>query len=295
MAEGVLILGSGGRLGAALDRAWSEVGETIRGYTHAELDLGDLEKLRSTLEATPFDALVNCAALTQVDYCESHEEEAHRVNGEAVRVIGEVCAARGARCIHISTDYVFAGDQQSPYTETDPAEPISVYGASKRAGELALLETSPEHLAVRVSWVFGPDRPSFLDQILQKARTDEVVAAIGDKWAVPTYTADVADALRPFLRDIPEGGILHLCNGGSCSWQEYAQYALDAALAAHVEMKTRTIGALRMADLKAFIARRPVHSVMSTEKLATLTGAPMRSWQAAVEEYVQTIWAPRVS
>jgi dTDP-4-dehydrorhamnose reductase len=293
MAEGVLILGSGGRLGAGLDRAWSEAGETIRGYTHAELDLGDLAKLRSTLEATPFDALVNCAALTQVDYCESHVEEAHRVNGEAVRVIGEVCAARGARCLHISTDYVFTGDQRAPYQETDPADPISVYGASKRAGELALLETSPEHLAVRVSWVFGPDRPSFLDQILQKARTDEEVAAIGDKWAVPTYTADVATALRPFLRDITEGGILHLCNGGSCSWQEYAQCALDAALAAHVEMRTRVIGALRMADLKAFIAKRPVHSVMSTEKLAALTAAPMRSWQSAVEEYVQTVWAPR--
>jgi dTDP-4-dehydrorhamnose reductase len=295
MAEGVLILGSGGRLGAALDRAWCEAGETVRCYPRAELDLGDLEKLRSTLEATPFDALVNCAALTQVDYCESHVEEAHRVNGEAVRVIGEVCAARGARCLHISTDYVFAGDQTTPYKETDPAEPISVYGASKRAGEIALLETSPQHLAVRVSWVFGPDRPSFIDQILQNARTKEEVAAIGDKWAVPTYTADVATALRPFLRDIPEGGILHLCNGGSCSWQEYAQCALDAALAAHVELKTRTVGALRMADLKAFIAKRPVHSVMSTEKLATLTGTPMRSWRSAVEDYVQNVCAPRLS
>jgi dTDP-4-dehydrorhamnose reductase len=295
MAEGVLIVGSGGRLGAALDRAWSEAGETVHVLAHADLDLADLEKVRATLEATPFDALVNCAALTQVDYCETHAEEAHRVNAEAVRVMGEVCAGRGARCVHISTDYVFAGDQQAPYKETDPAEPISVYGASKRAGELALLETSPEHLAVRVSWVFGPDRPSFIDQILQNARTKDEVAAIGDKWAVPTYTADVATALRPFLRDITEGGILHLCNGGSCSWQEYAQCALDAALEAHVDLKTRVVGALRMADLKAFIAKRPVHSVMSTEKLATLTSAPLRSWQSAVREYVQTVWAPRLS
>lgn len=293
MHQNTLILGSGGRLGAALARAWRGAGESIRGLTHADLDLGDPERLRATLESADFDVLVNCAALTNVDYCETHPEEAHRINADAVRVIGEVCARRGARCLHISTDYVFDGAARTPYGEEDPAEPISHYGASKRAGEIALLETNERHLAIRVSWVFGPDRPSFIDQVLQRALQQDQASAIGDKWAVPTYTADTAVLLRPFLREQPEGGLLHLCNGGSCTWQEYGQYALDCAAAAGVTLRARTVEPLRMADLTAFVAKRPPYTVMSTARLARLTGMEPRSWKSAVEEYVRKEWAPR--
>jgi dTDP-4-dehydrorhamnose reductase len=282
----ILITGSGGRLGAALARAWGAAGETIRPFPRAALDLADHETLRRTVEAADFDVLVNCAALTNVDYCETHPEEAHRINADAVRVLGEVCSRKRARCVHISTDYVFDGAARMPYTEEDPAEPISHYGASKRAGEIALMETGDQHLAVRVSWVFGPDRPSFVDQILQKAQQEETVAAIADKWAVPTFTEDVAALLKPFLRDIPTGGLLHLCNGGSCTWQEYGQYALDCAAKLGVPLKAKTVGALKMADLKAFIAKRPPYTVMSTEKLTRLSGQTPRSWQEAVETHV---------
>jgi dTDP-4-dehydrorhamnose reductase len=162
-----------------------------------------------------------------------------------------------------------------------------VYGESKRAGEIALFDIDPAHLAVRVSWVFGPDRPSFIDQILQKAKTSEKVEAIGDKWAVPTYTLDIAQLLRPFLRERREGGLLHLCNSGGCTWQEYGQYALDCAREAGVALQAETVGALKMADLKAFIARRPPYTVMSTSRLAGLTGVAPRPWQEAVLEYVR--------
>src|ERR1700761_6387669 len=113
----ILITGSGGRLGAALARAWSTAGETVLPYPRAALDLADAETLRRTVEAADFDVLVNCAALTNVDYCETHPEEAHRINAEAVRVLGEVCARKQARCVHISTDYVFDGAKRSPYVE----------------------------------------------------------------------------------------------------------------------------------------------------------------------------------
>src|SRR6266478_8533395 len=145
---GTVILGSGGRLGAALARAWRAAGETVHGFPRAELDLGDTAALERTLGALDFDVLVNCAALTNVDYCETHPEEARRINAEAVRHLGQICATRGARCVHISTDYVFDGEKREPYLETDEVRPISHYGASKRAGELALLETSDRHLAV---------------------------------------------------------------------------------------------------------------------------------------------------
>jgi dTDP-4-dehydrorhamnose reductase len=222
-----------------------------------------------------------------VDYCETHEEEAHRINAAAVRTLGQICARKGARCIHISTDYVFDGARQTPYTEEEAAEPISIYGASKRAGEVALLETSDRHLAVRVAWVFGPDRPSFVDQVLQRAREQECVEAIGDKWAAPTYTIDAAELLRPFLREVPEGGLVHLCNRGACTWQEYGQYALDCAAEMGVPLKAREVGPLKMADLKAFVAKRPPYTVLSTEKLTRLTGCEPRIWQQSVAEHVR--------
>ena len=282
----IIITGASGRLGAALTREWRAGGEDVTGFARTELDLSQPEQLRATLEPLDFSVLVNCAAQTNVDRCETHPDEAMQINADAVRVLAEVCTKKGARCVHISTDYVFDGAKAGAYTEEDAAEPISQYGASKRAGEVALLAVSDKHLAVRVSWVFGPDRPSFVDQILQRARNEETVAAIADKIAVPTYTLDAARLLRPLLFDKPVGGVLHLCNAGQCTWQEYGQFALDCAAQAGIELKARTVAPLKMADLKAFIAKRPRNTAMSTDKLASIIGQRPRDWREAVGEYV---------
>ena len=287
-----VIVGSGGRLGAALAREWAARGDEITGFNHQTLDLGDASAIHAALDSLNFDALVNCAALTHVDYCESHEEEAYRINAGAVADLGEICAAKNARMIHISTDYVFDGEKRTPYLEEDEAQPLGIYAASKLAGENALLEKYPQHLSARVSWVFGPDRPSFVDQILKRATETDALGAIADKIAVPTYTLDIAEWLHPFLRDVREGGLLHLCNGGECTWQQYGQFALDVAAAAGVALKGRTVAAQKMSDIAAFIARRPVYTVMSTAKLTRLTGLQPRTWQDAVEDYVRTRWIP---
>jgi dTDP-4-dehydrorhamnose reductase len=207
-----------------------------------------------------------------------------------VAILADLCERKKARCVHISTDYVFEGNKTEPYTEEDEARPISIYGASKLGGERSLHSVSPEHLAVRVSWVFGPDRPSFVDQVLQRALEQESVAAIADKVAVPTYTLDAARLLRPLLEPGSASGVIHLCNTGSCTWQEYGQHALDCAVACGVALKARTVNPQKMADLKAFIARRPVYTAMSTRKLQSVTGLTPRPWQEAVEEYVRVHW-----
>jgi dTDP-4-dehydrorhamnose reductase len=288
----LVILGAGGRLGAALARVWAAT-EEVLGFARADIDLaipGDIDRVLGPLA---FDILVNCAALTNVDYCETHEQEAMRINAGAVREIGALCARKHARCIHISTDYVFDGESTRPYIETDPARAISVYGESKLRGEQALFETSGAHLAVRVSWVFGPDRPSFIDGILKRALEFDTAEAIGDKWSAPSFTLDLAAMLRPFLREIPCSGLLHASNSGACTWRDYGEYALQCAARAGIPVKTTEVKFLPIAGMKAFIARRPVHTVLSSEKLAALTGAAPRSWQAAVEEYVATHVAPR--
>jgi dTDP-4-dehydrorhamnose reductase len=282
----VVVLGSGGRLGAALVREWRALGDEVLGFDRAALDLAGGPGIWKKVEAVEFDVLVNCAALTNVDYCETHAEEAFRVNAEAVGEMAALCARKGRRCIHISTDYVFDGAKVGPYVEEDPPGPLGVYAASKLAGEEQLLAAWNRHLAVRVSWVFGPDRPSFVDQILARARTSAEVAAVADKWAVPTYTLDAARLLRPFLREVPEGGVLHLCNAGSCTWQEYGQFALDCAARAGESLLARTVAPQRMAEIKAFVARRPVRTVLSTEKLTRRCGLRPRPWQEAVEESV---------
>jgi len=284
----IVIAGSGGRLGAALAREWSGEGDEIVGLNHDALDLADADAIERTLRPLEFDALVNCAALTNVDYCETHEEEATRINACAVAELGAICAEKRARMIHISTDYIFDGETQEPYTEEDEPRPLGVYAASKLAGECELHDACPEALSVRVSWVFGPDRPSFVDQILKRAQETEDISAIADKWASPTYTLDIAKLLRPFLSDFRhESGLLHLCNTGACTWQEYGQFALDCAADLGVKLRGRTVAPLKMAELKAFIARRPVFTAMATGKLARLTGTTPRPWEEAVAEYVR--------
>lgn len=293
MAKRIVIIGSGGRLGAALLREWQAAGDEVVGFNHVQLDIGDAAQVRARLAGVAFDALVNCAAQTNVDRCEKEPAEAFLLNSQAVATLADVCTRKKARCIHISTDYVFDGEKREPYTEEDEPRPISVYGESKLRGEQCLHAIAERHLAVRVSWVFGPDRASFVDQILQRARDHETVEAIGDKIATPTYTLDAARLLRPLLDDGPDG-VIHLCNTGGCTWQEYGQHALDCALAAGVPLKARIVGGLKMADLKAFIARRPVYTSMSTAILARTTGLTPRPWQEAVEDYVRTHWVPGV-
>lgn len=291
----LVVVGAGGRLGAALAREYGRDFEVV-GFNHAQLDLGKPDQLRETLRALEFDALINTAAQTNVDRCETEQEEAFALNGTAPGVLAEICAGKKAKFIHISTDYVFDGEKREPYTEEDESRPISVYGQSKLAGEGRALEANERALVVRVSWVFGPDRPSFIDWALGQAREHEEVKAIADKWATPTYTRDLAKLLRPFLPDehgrgaghLQEiAGILHVANTGECSWQEYAQWALDCCNAEGMTMKARTIGASSLAEMKSFVAKRPVYSVLSPAKYEQLTGQAPRPWRDVVAEYVR--------
>ncbi len=282
----ILVLGAGGRLGAALVREWGGAGSGVEGLDRSALDFSDLEAVRRTVSEREFDVAVNCAALTDVDRCERDPELGYLVNSRAVGVLAAVCAAKGARLLHVSTDYVFDGEKREPYREEDEACPVSEYGRSKLAGEEAVLRASGRNLVVRVSWVFGPDRPSFVDGILRKAREGGDLSAVADKQAAPTYTLDAARGMHALIT-AGASGLVHLCNRGGCSWQEYGQHALDCALSAGIALKQREVIPIRMADLGAFVARRPVYSVMDPSRFERLTGSRMRTWEEAVEEYVR--------
>ena len=276
----ILIIGTKGRLGAALARELK-----LGGFDRNQVDLGKPDQVRSAFSGTEFDLLINCAALTNVDYCESHREEAFLINARAPRVLAEICAEKSAKLVHISTDYVFDGEQDTPYKEEDPPAPLSVYAESKLAGEEEVLEVSPKNLVVRLSWVFGPDKPSFIDQIINRARENETVTAVADKFSSPSYTIDVANWL-PLAWENEAQGILHLANSGACSWQEWAQYAIDVCRDAGILLKADHVGKLSLTDMKNFVARRPVYTVLSTAKFTDLTGVQPRHWREAIAEYI---------
>src|SRR5438876_6944514 len=287
----IMILGTGGRLGAALAREFQDY--DVTGFNREQFDLSDLDGLRTTLDPMSFDVLINAAGFTNVDACETERDRAFLINAEAPGVLATICNAKDAKLIHFSTDYVFDGEKRTPYTEEDHANPISVYGESKLIGEKNLLAVENHHLVVRVSWVFGPDRPSFIDAMIKRAQENEKVAAIGDKFSTPTYTHDIAGMLPQFFDRGVEGGILHFSNAGKCSWQEYAQWALDCCRDAGVSLKANTVGACKLRDMVSWSARRPVYSVLSTAKYTELTGTSPRAWREAVADYITRFYSKR--
>jgi dTDP-4-dehydrorhamnose reductase len=282
----LVVIGTGGRLGAALAREYREKFD-VTGFNHAQFDLGKLEQIRPKIGKLDFDVLINAAAFTNVDLCESEREQAFRVNAQAPRVLAEICQEKKAKLIHFSTDYVFDGEKREPYDEEDEARPISVYGESKREGEKLILQTCARHLVVRVSWVFGPDRPSFIDAMIKRAREDERIDAVADKFSTPTYTFDIARMLPSFFDVDVKGGILHFANAGECSWQEYAQFALDCCRSLGLPQKAKAVGAMTLADMKTWRARRPVYSVLSTVRYISITNKTPRGWRDAVADYIR--------
>jgi dTDP-4-dehydrorhamnose reductase len=313
MKSKIAIIGSGGRLGTALLRAYQAKFD-VTGFNHSQVDLADADQIHAKIDMADFDVLINSAAFTNVDLCESKPDEAFKVNAEAPRILAEICTKKKAKLIHISTDYVFDGEMREPYGEDDPAKPISVYGESKLAGEKNVLAVQDRHLVLRVSWVFGPDRPSFVDGVIKRAMQSEKVDAIADKFSAPTYTEDLAEMLPRFF-DLDSGrdgalgrarsaqradpaidanigsGILHFCNEGECSWQEYAQHALDCCHRFGVALKAEKVAPLKLAEMKNFVARRPVYTVLSTGKYTALAGAAPRPWREAVADYIKRFYS----
>jgi dTDP-4-dehydrorhamnose reductase len=282
----IIILGASGRLGAALTRDYRKKFDVVD-FNHSQLDLANVGEIHHNIDELEFDVLINAAAFTNVDLTESQPKRAFAINSEAPKQLAEICSRKKAKLIHFSTDYVFDGEKRQPYSEADVAKPISVYGESKRAGEQNVLAVENRHLVVRVSWVFGPDRPSFIDAMIKRARQEENIDAVADKFSTPTYTSDIAEMLPQFFDvDVP-GGVLHFANSGECSWQEYAQHALDSCQASGVSLKARTVKPLKLTDMKSWVARRPVYSVLSTAKYAKLTGVSPRSWRDAVADYIE--------
>lgn len=288
----LVVIGAAGRLGSALMKSYS-ANHRIIGLTRSELNLADPESIRRVLEPLEYDRLILPGALTAVDYCEDHEDEAFAINADGPKLIAEISAAKGAHVTYISTDFVFGGFSMEPYTEDGLARPLSVYGASKLEGEESVLGVSPDNLSARVSWLYGSGKAAFPEWIIQQAMKQTALDLPEEKIGCPTYTEDVVEYLALLLGldgGTPAGGIYHLSNSGSCTWQQWGQLCLDEAEAAGVLLKTKQIGANCLEDIAAFVAKRPINSVLSTEKFTERTGLVPRHWKEAMKEhFAQTL------
>jgi len=292
----IVVIGTGGRVGGALARHFRLAGHAVVGFDRTALDLTRPEIIRDRLEPLAFDTVLLPAALTNLDQAEDRPEEAWAVNVEGPALIAGWCAARGARLIHFSTDYTYDGTRPGWRDESEPVMPVSVYARTKAEGERRVLEaTAGAALIARVSWVFGPDRPAFPDQVLERARAGSPLEAIADKFSMPTSALDLGGWLEPFV-DGPHrgtGGIVNFCNSGEpASWHSYGQTTLDLAASLGVPLRSTAIEPKTLEGTTAFRARRPVHTAMSNAKLTSLLGTPPRPWPDALREYLQNYHAP---
>lgn len=288
--KNIVIIGGRGRIGAALTRRYSSNPRySVTSFGREELDLADRASIDSALLNLEFDLLINAAAMTNVDACEQHPEQASRANTTGPAHLAEICRDKGARMFHISTDYVYDGESPGLRHEGDATDPTGIYGQTKLAGENAVLETlGARGLVIRTSWVFGPDRPSFPDMILEWACERDVVEAIDDKWSCPCYSEDFANYLELLFANDDAYGVLHLCNSGSCSWFDYGQAVLSIAEAEGVVLKCSDLKPIELYQMNRFVASRPVHTAMATVKFAELTGVTPRGWQVALREYLRS-------
>lgn len=288
MTTRFLVTGSEGQLGRSLVASLQnhEGAELAAAVAHRDLDIADREallRLMDDLGETGVDVLLNAAAYTAVDRCESEKEAAFRVNAEAPALLAEVCAARGCHMVHVSTDYVFDGESPSPYAEGSPTGPRSVYGQSKLQGEQAVLASPGETLVVRTSWVFG-DGHNFVRSILKQAtiRRGETEPAplrvVNDQEGAPTYSDDLAEGILG-LYGAGSRGLFHLSNAGSVSWFGFAREILDQAGYSDLAVEPLSTAEL---DLPA---HRPRYSLLDCSRAAEV-GVRLRPWQEALAAYL---------
>lgn len=269
----ILLIGANGMLGRDLSKTLPDSFQCIASRSQ-DLDITDREATFRAIKALNPNVVINAAGFTAVDRCEEETEKAFAINGKGAKHVAEACKEIRAKCVYISTDYVFDGKKNEPYVEEDLPNPLSTYGKSKLDGENCVYESSPDALIVRSSWLFGRHGTNFVKTVLKLSREREELEMVNDQTGSPTYTKDVSGAIASLvLRNA--SGFFHVANSGSCTWFEFAQKILDLA---GRPLKLIPIPTARCGRP----AERPRFSVLSCEKLEKAIGVMMPTWEDAL-------------
>lgn len=292
----ILLLGKNGQVGWELQRSLAPLGELVALDRHLvdglSGDLSNLESLRATIRQIKPDVIVNAAAYTAVDKAESETELADRVNGLASGVMAEEAALLGAWLVHYSTDYVFSGQGVTPWQETDPVAPVNHYGASKLAGEQAIIASGCNHLIFRTSWVYGARGNNFAKTMLRLAKDRETLSVIADQIGAPTGADLIADVTALAIQQVtkqPElAGLYHLVAAGEVSWHGYASHVVDFAKAQGEELAVTTVNPIETTAYPT-PARRPLNSRLNTQKLRDNFSLHLPDWQSGVTRMLREV------
>ena len=272
----ILITGPTGQLGRELIRVLEE--EELLLLTHKDIDIRDIKLIQRIVELKP-DIIIHTAANTDVDECERYPESAFQVNTLGTRHVILGAEKVGAKLIYISTDYVFNGEKNVPYVESDETCPINVYGRSKLMGEYLVQESSIPWIIVRTAWLYGEGRKNFITSVVEWAKDLPVLKLVIDKTGSPTYAKDLALAIRHLIR-AEACGTYNAAGQGACTWFEYGQYILKI-------LKTeKEVVPIAFDDLNR-PAKRPAYSALSSDALKQ-SGFEMRDWRAALEDFLST-------
>lgn len=282
----ILVVGAKGMLGCEVVAVLNDYpGKTkfescqIHVVDLEEIDITKSASVKNCFDSTRPQLVINCAAYTDVDGCETDRAIALAVNGDGPGNLAQACRECNAKLVHISTDFVFDGKKDMPYLPDDPTGPLSVYGESKLAGETAVRQNLEDHIIIRISWLFGKHGKNFVATIRRLARERESLEVVNDQVGSPTYAADLAQAIFHLVK-VDAIGTFHFCNEGICSWYDFA---IEIVRQSNLPAKVRPVGS----DKFPRPASRPGWSVLDTAKYRQTTRRSIRPWQDALADYLR--------
>ncbi|WP_276955126.1 dTDP-4-dehydrorhamnose reductase [Methanobrevibacter woesei] len=274
----VLITGSNGMLGHDLIDVLDGKHELIK-TTSKSLDITDEDKVKDYIVNENPDIVINSAAYTDVDGCETNEEIAYKVNGEGVKNLALACKVVDCPLLHISTDYVFNGENNKPWMEDDEVGPISIYGKSKLQGEEAIESILDNFFIIRTSWLYGINGGNFPKTMLELAKTHDTLTVVTDEIGTPTYTLDLAQAIAELI-ETEYYGIYHITNSDYCSWFDFAKYIFEVK---NIDVNVVPVTAEEFARP----ASRPHYSVLNNSNWVNNGFKPLRSYKEAIKDYLK--------
>jgi len=285
----ILLTGKDGQLGSELQPFLAPLGD-LTAMGRDELDLTRDSSIRQTVQSLQPDVIVNAAAYTGVDTAEKEIDRAIAINGTAPTILAEEAQKLGSAIIHVSTDYVFDGQKNTPYLETDPTDPIGAYGQSKLAGEIGVRGNCDRHLIIRTAWVYGTGgKGNFVKTMLRLGATRDELRVVMDQVGCPTWTGDLARAIAQLIPHLCPAngdgisGILHYTNSGAISWYDFAIAIFEEAAALDVPLAIQRVVPITTAEYPT-PAQRPAYSVLSGCNIADILGAPAPHWRSSLRK-----------
>jgi dTDP-4-dehydrorhamnose reductase len=275
----IIILGGKGQLGKEFENFLKNKAE-IYSFSHLELDVLNQELLIKKIQEIKPEVVINCSAYTKVDKAEEEKEECIKVNAIGAKNVSYASYKVGAKVIYFSTDYIFDGEKENPYTELDSPNSISTYGRSKLLGEIYTSKHNPNHLILRISWLYGINGRNFVKTIIKKAKEEKELKIVSDQKGSPTYTLDVVKQTWELIKK-DKVGIYHSANQGETSWYEFAKKIIEKL---KINVK---ISPIKIGEYPA-LAKRPKYSVLDNYLLKLEGINIMRDWETALNEFLDT-------